>query len=88
MIKKGRVRFFVEVALASIWGFLVVLTLVWSDWIEALFGVDPDRHSGSFEWGVVFVLAALTGIFSLLAHAEWRRRRRAQRAALPSPSIR
>lgn len=67
-----RARFWIEVALASLCGFLAVLTLIWRDWIEALTGFDPDRHSGSFEWIIVvgFVLAGV--LVSFAARAEWR----------------
>jgi len=38
-----RGRFWLETALASLCGFLAVLTLVWRDWIEALTGFDLDH---------------------------------------------
>jgi hypothetical protein len=37
--------FWIEVVLACITGFLAMLTAVHPDWIEAVFGVDPDRRS-------------------------------------------
>lgn len=59
--------------LAGVCGFLLILTLVVPDWIEAVFGVDPDNGNGTVEWlivgclGVVFVaLVAVTTI-------DWRR---------------
>ena len=36
---------------------LIALTAAWPDWIEALFGVDPDGGSGALEWGLVVVAA-------------------------------
>ena len=38
-----RWRFWVELAVAVVSVFLVLLTLVWRDWIEEVFGVDPDH---------------------------------------------
>ena len=48
--------FRIEVSLAAVTGLLGVMTLIWRDWVEALTGWSPDRHSGSFEWGLVAVL--------------------------------
>lgn len=72
------VRIWFDVVFACLAGMVSVLTLVKRDWIETVFGVDPDHHSGSLEWMVVVgcVLIALT--FSLLAMRE----RRAMRPAL------
>ncbi len=65
--------FWVEVALASFGAFLVVLTAVWDDWIEGVFGFDPDHHNGSFEWALVIVCILVTVIFGVLARNEWRK---------------
>ena len=48
--------FRIEVSLAVLTGLLGVLTLFWRDWIEALTGWSPDRHSGSVEFGLVAIL--------------------------------
>jgi hypothetical protein len=45
-----RRRFLVETAVGSITGCLAVVTLFWHDWIEVIFGVDPDKGNGSAEW--------------------------------------
>ena len=39
---------------------MFVLTLVWPDWIEGIFGADPDGGNGSAEWGwtAAFAVAA------------------------------
>jgi hypothetical protein len=66
------IRFWVEVALASITGVLALLTLIWRDWIEIVFGFDPDHHNGSFEWLIVAVLLAATVVFSVLARRAWK----------------
>jgi hypothetical protein len=73
-----RTRFWIESALAGASAFLFALTLVWKDWIEAIFGVDPDHSSGGLEWAIVAVLVVVTLVATLLARAE---RRRTYRAA-------
>jgi hypothetical protein len=50
-----------------------VLTLVEREWIELVFGVEPDRGDGSLEWTIVAVLLVATIVFAWLARAEWRR---------------
>lgn len=64
--------FWAESILASLSAFLVVLTAVWPDWIEGIFGFDPDHHNGSFEWELVAVCCLLTVAFATLARREWR----------------
>jgi len=57
---------------------LAVLTAIWPDWIELLFGADPDGGDGSTEWGIVAALAVVAILFAALARFEHRR--------LPVPS--
>ena len=70
-----RKRFWVEFILACLSGGLAVLTLIRHDWIELLFGAEPDGGDGSLEWGIVVVFLILTVVFSALARTEWRRAR-------------
>ena len=65
-----RKRFWIETGPAVVSGFLLLLTLVNSDWIEATFRVDPDAGNGSLEWLIVAALLATTVAFGLLARAE------------------
>ena len=65
-----RERFWIEAGLAVASNFLLLLTLVNSEWIEASFRVDPDGGSGSLEWLIVAALLATTVAFGLLARAE------------------
>jgi hypothetical protein len=44
-----RRRFWFESVLGSITGVLAVVTIFWHDWIETIFGADPDKGSGSAE---------------------------------------
>jgi hypothetical protein len=68
-----RSRFFVEIALATLTAGLFVLTLINREWIELLFGVDPDGGDGSLEIAIVGVLLVATIVFGWLARGEWRR---------------
>ena len=68
-----RMRFWIEVGLAVSSGVLLVLTLVAREWIELIFGLDPDGGSGSLEWLIVACLALLTLAFGAVARREARR---------------
>jgi hypothetical protein len=66
-------RFWIETTVATLAGFLGLLTLTWHDWIEGVFGVDPDRHNGSLEWILVVTLLAIALILARAARTQWRR---------------
>jgi len=70
-----RSRFWVEAALAVASAALLVLTLLWYDWVELILGVQPDRGDGSLEWLLLVVLLVATSANSALARREWRRTR-------------
>ncbi|GJF32716.1 hypothetical protein KNE206_54160 [Kitasatospora sp. NE20-6] len=70
-----RPRGWIETFLALVSGIAFVVTLAWPDWIESVFGVDPDQHSGALEWVIVALLFCAAVGFSLLARSEWRRPR-------------
>lgn len=70
--RKLRSRFWVELGLATVTTILTVVTLISHEWIEIVFGVDPDGSSGLLEWGIVVALAVATLSFGLLARSEWR----------------
>lgn len=61
--------------LAAISAVLLVLTLVWPQWIEGIFGVEPDSGDGSFELVVVLGLAVVAVASSTDAILAWRRAR-------------
>lgn len=52
---------------------LAAVTAVSREWIELLFGVDPDRGSGALEWLLVGVLGLLALGLLAFARAESRR---------------
>jgi hypothetical protein len=67
-----RKRFWAEAALALASTSLLAVTLVWHDWIELVFGVDPDHQNGSAEWVAVIICACLAVVTSAAAWREWR----------------
>jgi hypothetical protein len=72
-----RGRFWLETGMAIVTGILFVITLVQRDWIETIFGIDPDNGSGALEWLIVGVLLVVTITLFTLADYEWRRARSA-----------
>ncbi len=76
-MSKLRGRFWFEAVLGGLSLLFLVLTVLWTDWIEIVFGVDPDHGNGSFEWLVVGASAFLTVAFAVLARVEFRRSRAA-----------
>jgi hypothetical protein len=73
--KRAPTAFWIEAVLAGVSGFLFLLTLVWRDWIEGVFGWDPDHHNGSLEWLLVAALLLCAVTFGALARTRWRRYR-------------
>ena len=75
MRKALRWRFWFETGLAVVTGILFIITLVWHDWIEIVFNIDPDQGSGLLEWSIVGALLIVTIALFLLARYEWRKAR-------------
>jgi hypothetical protein len=75
MMNALRWRFWLETGIAIATSILFVITLVRRDWIEIIFGVDPDNHSGTLEWLIVAALLVVTITLFTLASYEWRRAR-------------
>lgn len=57
------VRMIVEFVLAGIFVLLAIVTAVNPQWIETVFGIDPDRGSGALEW----IIVASFGVLALVA---------------------
>ena len=77
MRKTLRPLFWLETSMATITCILFVITLVWRNWFELVFGVDPDKSNGSLEWLIVGALLVVTLALFTLAGFEWRRARTA-----------
>jgi hypothetical protein len=69
--------FRLEVGLAVASALLCLLTLLWKDWIEVVFRIDPDRGSGALEWLVALALLGVAIGFGALARRGRLRRPRA-----------
>jgi len=65
--------FWIELGLAAISAFLAIITLLWPDWIEIVFNIDPDVGNGSLERAIVGLSFVLAVAFFALARREWRR---------------
>ena len=51
---------------------LAVVTMLDAEWIEAVFGVDPDGGSGALEWGLALGLGIVAAASALVSR--WSRR--------------
>ncbi len=69
----ARIRFWIEVTLAVVAAGLALLTLITREWIEAIFGVDPDGGSGALEWAIVVGMAVAAVAFAFVARWDWKR---------------
>jgi hypothetical protein len=67
-----RRRFWIETTAATVGLVLALITLVLPAWLEVVFGIDPDQGSGSAEWILVGVAAAVAVIASIAARRELR----------------
>jgi hypothetical protein len=75
MSAKASPLFWIEGTLAVCSAALFALTLASREWIELIFGVDPDGGSGALEWGIAGTLFATSATIIALARVEWRRAR-------------
>jgi hypothetical protein len=68
-----RTRFWIEAGLAVAGVLLLIASLISREWIEVVFGVDPDHGNGSLEWLIVGIVGVVGLVFSTIARIEWRR---------------
>lgn len=72
-MRTARIRFWIEAALAVLAAGFAVLTLITREWIELLFGIDPDKGNGALEWAIVIALFVASAALTLIAR--WDRKR-------------
>ena len=70
---KVRTRFWLESGFALAAAALAIVTAIVPDWIETVFGVDPDGGNGTVEWGITAAFVILTIVFVIAARVEYRR---------------
>jgi hypothetical protein len=70
---QARKRLRIEIGLATFSVPLFVTTLAWPEWMEILFGIDPDQGDGSMEWLIIGITAALAVLAIFFARTDWRR---------------
>jgi hypothetical protein len=75
-----QVRIVMEATLAAVSACALGLTLAWPQWIEDVFGFEPDGGDGSSEWGLALTLAIATLASFAAAMRDWRRLRLARQA--------
>ena len=73
MKKRVRIWFCVKMLTGFVTGVLFLTTFFARDWIETLFGWDPDQYGGSVEWLIVVGLFVVTAMLFTSASIEWRR---------------
>jgi hypothetical protein len=66
-------RVILEIALAVVFAAIFLATMFWPDWIELVFGADPDEGGGEFEWAIVAISGVLAIASIVAARMEWRR---------------
>ena len=69
----AKARFYLEAVLAALTTGLFVLTLISRNWIEIVFGIEPDEGNGSLEWLIVALLLVVSVALIALARRDWRR---------------
>jgi disulfide bond formation protein DsbB len=67
-----RLRFWLETSMAAMTSIMFMTTLVWRNWIELVFKVEPDAGNGSLEWLIVGLLFVVATALFFLARYEWR----------------
>jgi hypothetical protein len=65
-----------ETAVAGLAGLLAIVTIFWRDWLEMMFGWDPDHHNGTAELMIIGALAAVSVLLGSAARwqtVRWKR---------------
>jgi hypothetical protein len=70
--RRVRRRFWVEAGVVTISLAIWVATLLWPDWIELVFRIDPDESNGSLERLISILVPATAFVAAIVAGIEWR----------------
>jgi hypothetical protein len=63
----------VDIAFAVFFTAIFVATVFWPDWIELVFGANPDGGNGQSEWTIVATSGLLAVASIIVARIRWRR---------------
>jgi hypothetical protein len=74
MRRGSRARAWLETIFAVVGLSLALLTLILREWIEFLFGVDPDHHSGALELLIAGAFLVVSVMLAGQARRDWRMR--------------
>jgi hypothetical protein len=74
-MRKQRVGrgFWIQTALSAVTLVAAAVTLLWHNWIELVFGADPDAGSGAVELALVSALLIASLTLAAFARRGWRR---------------
>jgi hypothetical protein len=72
-LRRDHTLLYVELVLATLSAVMFAVTLAWPDWIEEVFGIDPDRGNGSLEWAIVVALGLVAVSLGAAARKTHRR---------------
>jgi hypothetical protein len=65
MTNRPPLRFWIDGALGVFSTVMLVMTVTMPDWIERIWGLDPDGGDGSVEWGLtIFMVVAALAFFA------------------------
>jgi Na+-driven multidrug efflux pump len=73
-MKRARIEYALAIAFIG----LAILTAINPQWIETVFGVEPDAGSGALEWLIVALFGVLAVVAGLLGRRDHRAAQRAQ----------
>jgi hypothetical protein len=76
-----KTRLAMNTALAVFNAAIFVATVFWPDWIELVFGAEPDEGNGQFEWTIMAVTGFLSIALIIIVTIDWRRQHPAADAA-------
>ena len=70
-----RLRFWGALVGGGLSAVLAIVTLISREWIEFIFGVDPDGGNGGLEWAIVVGTAVIAIACFWWAGVEWKHAR-------------